>query len=382
MAVNNDVALEHALIRVPYECLNKTFRNSQKLVEKEISGVVSSIASITNNESTANSIATLDGLLGQLGNLKRKLEDARKEEASAMKKSKLRLKMLKDVEEKKMDRALFQRIRFDRVTVDYLLREGFFDTAISLAEQSSIQELVDISIFTAAKKVVDALKGRDCSVALSWCADNRSKLKKVNSSLEFKLRLQEFIELVRSRKLLEALAYARTYLGPNYETNTQEVQQALTLVAFVDRDGFVYKKLLDESRWDELIQAFQADNYELYCLSPEPALSVYLQAGLASLKTAFCYEQEGRSIDCPVCAPGVGTLAKTVPFAHHVHSSIVCRITGELMDEHNPPMVLPNGYVYSYKALSEQAAKHNGLVHCPRTHEDFQFEEVQKAYLV
>eukprot|EP00743_Colponemidia_sp_Colp-15_P005918 GILK01006363.1.p1 GENE.GILK01006363.1~~GILK01006363.1.p1 ORF type:complete len:401 (+),score=63.77 GILK01006363.1:56-1204(+) len=382
MAVNSDIALEHALLRVPYECLNKTFRNSQKLAEKEINGVVSSIAAIANNQSTSNPIAALDGLLGQLGNLKRKLEDARKEEASAMKKSKLRLKMLKDVEEKKMDRALFQRIRFDRVTVDYLLREGFFDTAISLAAQSSIQELVDISIFTSAKKVVDALKGRDCSAALSWCADNRSKLKKVNSSLEFKLRLQEFIELVRGRKLLEALAYARTHLGPNYETNTQEVQQALTLVAFVDRDGFVYKKLLDESRWDELIQAFQADNYELYCLSPEPALSVYLQAGLASLKTAFCYEQEGRSIDCPVCAPGVGQLAKTVPFAHHVHSSIVCRITGELMDEHNPPMVLPNGYVYSYKALSEQAAKHNGIVHCPRTHEDFQFEELQKAYFV
>ena len=27
-------------------------------------------------------------------------------------------------------------------------------------------------------------------------------------------------------------------------------------------------------------------------------------------------------------------------------SSIICRITGKIMDENNPPMMLPNGEVY------------------------------------
>jgi len=31
----------------------------------------------------------------------------------------------------------------------------------------------------------------------------------------------------------------------------------------------------------------------------------------------------------------------------------VCRITGQPMDEHNPPMVLPNGNVYGRNVCSD-----------------------------
>ncbi len=41
-----------------------------------------------------------------------------------------------------------------------------------------LQELVDIDIFVDARKVVDALLNKDCSEALAWCAENKSKLKK------------------------------------------------------------------------------------------------------------------------------------------------------------------------------------------------------------
>jgi macrophage erythroblast attacher len=37
---------------------------------------------------------------------------------------------------------------------------------------------VDIDIFVDARKVVDALLKKDCSEALAWCAENKSKLKK------------------------------------------------------------------------------------------------------------------------------------------------------------------------------------------------------------
>jgi hypothetical protein len=40
-------------------------------------------------------------------------------------------------------------------------------------------------------------------------------------------------------------------------------------------------------------------------------------------------------------------LAEKLPFSHHITSCIVCRISGAIMDENNPPMVLPNGHVYS-----------------------------------
>lgn len=51
--------------------------------------------------------------------------------------------------------------------------------------------------------------------------------------------------------------------------------------------------------------------------------------------------------DCPVCDPWLGKLAEEVPFSHHVNSTIVCRLSGKIMDEDNAPMAFPNGYVYS-----------------------------------
>lgn len=56
-----------------------------------------------------------------------------------------------------------------------------------------------------------------------------------------------------------------------------------------------------------------------------------------------------RNVDCPTCAPYVAVLAKEVPYSHHTNSSIVCRISGEVIDDENYALAFPNGYVYSHK---------------------------------
>ncbi|KAF9597095.1 hypothetical protein IFM89_015759, partial [Coptis chinensis] len=64
-----------------------------------------------------------------------------------------------------------------------------------LSFMQSYLDLVDIEVFHEAKKVIDALHNKDVAPALAWCADNKSRLKKSKSKLEFQLRLQEFVEL-------------------------------------------------------------------------------------------------------------------------------------------------------------------------------------------
>lgn len=59
-----------------------------------------------------------------------------------------------------------------------------------------------------------------------------------------------------------------------------------------------------------------------------------------------------RNVDCPTCAPYVAVLAKEVAFSHHTNSSIVCRISGEVIDDENYALAFPNGYVYSHKVSS------------------------------
>jgi macrophage erythroblast attacher len=77
-------------------------------------------------------------------------------------------------------------------------------------------------------------------------------------------------------------------------------------------------------------------------------LSITLQAGLSALKTPQCRQHEDKNLNCPVCDTStLGALAESLPLSHHVNSSIVCRLSGKKIDENNPPMLLPNGRVYS-----------------------------------
>jgi macrophage erythroblast attacher len=60
-------------------------------------------------------------------------------------------------------------------------------------------------------------------------------------------------------------------------------------------------------------------------------------------------EQPTGNVDCPTCGPDMKVLAAECAMSHHTNSTIVCRISGRVMDSENEPMAFPNGYVYSAK---------------------------------
>lgn len=54
-------------------------------------------------------------------------------------------------------------------------------------------------------------------------------------NLEFELRLQQYIEMIRTgdkKKLLEAMVHAKKYLTPYMETQSTEISHAAGLLAF------------------------------------------------------------------------------------------------------------------------------------------------------
>ena len=74
--------------------------------------------------------------------------------------------------------------------------------------------------------------------------------------------------------------------------------------------------------------------------------------------------------------------AEGLPYAKHVQSKLVCSVTREIMNEANPPMVLPNGYVYSSKAVQLIMAENGGKMVCPKTKSVYQSDELRRAYIV
>ena len=110
-----------------------------------------------------------------------------------------------------------------------------------------------------------------------------------------------------------------------------------------------------------MVRSFRLAIYNLNTLPTEPLLHLALYAGLVALKLPACYDHATKNVDCPVCdgesgpglSPlGLGKLAEEVPFSHHANSTIVCRISGKIMDADNMPMAFPSGHVYSREACS------------------------------
>ena len=61
---------------------------------------------------------------------------------------------------------------------------------------------------------------------------------------------------------------------------------------------------------------------------------------------SHCYQEGHKSSECPVCSHPLNILGRPLPYAHCAQSRLVCPMSGHIMNENNPPMVLPNGYVY------------------------------------
>jgi macrophage erythroblast attacher len=176
----------------------------------------------------------------------------------------------------------------------------------------------------------------------------------------------------------------KQHVVPFADLHLRAIQQLMGLVAFpADTNCMPYRLLYDKSfRWRALIKQFRSDNYTLHSLAPLSALEVTLQAGLSALKTASCARRDDKNVNCPVCVEQTfSLLAEKLPLGHHVNSCYVCRITGEIMDEDNPPMVTPDGYVYSRKSVKETALKNNDLFRCPRTQKVYPSSKLKKMFL-
>ncbi|RCV35824.1 hypothetical protein SETIT_7G270600v2 [Setaria italica] len=279
------VRLEHQLVRVPLEALRSTVRSNNRLAEKEIAAALSS-ASAAPAESSAAAVDHLTSLVSRLHGLKRKMEEGARAEEVQVQRCRARLDRLASASTG--EDAEWEDMRLKRILVDYMLRMSYYDSATKLAETSGIQDLVDIDVFLDAKRVIDSLQNNEVAPALAWCAENKSRLKKSKSKLEFLLRLQEFVEFVKAKNCIQAIAYARKYLAPWGSIHMKELQRVTATLVFRSNTNCApYKILFEKDRWDFLVDMFKQDFCKLYGMTLEPLLNIYLQAGLTALKTPY-----------------------------------------------------------------------------------------------
>ena len=240
-------SLEHPTLKVPYENLNKRFRSAQKVIEREMAQVTGALdAAEKALEGGGGDVAVASAVVTKMEQFRSRSRESVEAEVAAAANCKHRLEHLKAGARATQEvvsgggeaansaaLAVWRKTRVDRMLVEHFLRSGFYNSAIRLAQAASITELTNISLFLVAKEVEESLSGKDTSKCLTWCHDNKSKMRKMKSTLEFNLRLQEFIELVRSGQKMEAVKHARKHLSSASDPeNLATVQRAMALLAF------------------------------------------------------------------------------------------------------------------------------------------------------
>ncbi|KAL5284546.1 MAEA family protein [Megaselia abdita] len=269
----------------------------------------------------------------------------------------------------------------DRMVIEHFLRMGYYEAAEKLASKTDIRELTNLDIFQTSRDVEEDLAEHKTTKCILWCTDNKSKLRKINSNIEFQLRVQEFIELIRSNQRPEAVKYSRKYLTA-FKEQMSEISEVMALLAYpVNTTIEKYKSLFNESRWNDLVLSFRNENYRLFQLSNQSLLSVAVQAGLSALKTPQCYSANSKNMNCPVCQDDFNKIAANLPYSHCAQSRLICRITGLPLNEHNLPMMLPNGQIFGQLAIPK-ISKENGVVVCPITNTKFTHPKIEKVFVM
>ncbi|KAL3672075.1 hypothetical protein V7S43_002739 [Phytophthora oleae] len=459
--------LSYPLVRVPFEGASKSFRLYHKQLTRELALTTAQIEALDGDGQQPGhrmdvdaAIDTLTELAKKLRGLKQSAKDKTLEQQSDLESCVTRTQYLETLEQAKIggDPSIN-----DRLIADYLLGQGYLESAKIIEDTKDIHGLVDYDLHEECQVVLKDLQAHHTDKAITWCSQNGSRLRRLQSPLEFHLRLQDFIEFVRAHKPLEAVQYVRTHLTPlamQPEKQTLrdaaigEVQVAMATLAFESPETCgidAYEKVFAMDRWLALEKMFRKTFNDVYGMHDPPSLCIALHAGLSTLNTRACHltrdanlkarlahsgtrckrqrrESEGagaveneysgsetdelifrsggvskndtvaNSTDskkrkytrvespvpvCPACSEVGSQLCTGLPFAYHPHSRLVCRVTQSLMDEHNPPLVLPNGQVYSKKGIELLTQRStDGTIKCVDTQDVFLPTEVKPVYIL
>ncbi|KKK15301.1 hypothetical protein AOCH_001574 [Aspergillus ochraceoroseus] len=331
-------------------------------------------------------------MIARMQGLKRKMESLQQEEKNIHDQSRKRIQHLEclhqipNLADVKYDQ--WSRVRLDRLVVDHMLRLGYTESAQQLARDKDIEDLVDLNVFVQCQRVAESLRRGETKDALQWCSENKAALKKSQYNLEFELRLQQYIEMIRTgekAKVAEAMVHAKKYLAPYIETQSAEIHRAAGLLAFPrDTKAEPYRSMYCSGRWTYLSDLFVRTHHELLSLPSRPLLHIALSAGLSALKTPSCHSAYTSSSSnslstttsvCPICSTELNELARNMPYAHHTKSSV-----------ENDPIVLPNGRIYGLQRLLEMSKKvgslEAGKVKDPTTGEIFDESDLKKVYIM
>ncbi|CAH7670169.1 CTLH/CRA C-terminal to lish motif domain-containing protein [Phakopsora pachyrhizi] len=123
----------------------------------------------------------------------------------------------------------------NRLVMDYLVIEGFKDSAYHFARESGLTPTIDLDSIEYRMGIKNAIQRGDVDEAIIKVNDLNPEILDRNPGLLFHLQQQRMIEYVRNGQITEALVFAQQELAPHGEENPvflSELERTMALLAF------------------------------------------------------------------------------------------------------------------------------------------------------
>lgn len=273
--------LNEQLFHIPHELVRKNVKLVHKLIERE-SIILKSLFLDMNKLLESNSLdqdkmalIKLNDIIKHVDSLERKLNKRVEEELKLLNRIDSRIKFFKELESAKLQKNISKLTEWyqkytNLLIGDYLIRnskvlstslnsneighedEKYWNPGVVFLRQQGLQTLLDYDILLSANRISKALtENHDLNPLIAWIGENKGFLKRSYSFLEFEARLQEYVELIKSRNFLKAIACFRNFLLQFMESNFADLKLASGLLVFIKNYEYnTMEKQSASENWD------------------------------------------------------------------------------------------------------------------------------------
>eukprot|EP01064_Diplonema_japonicum_P005287 TRINITY_DN13569_c0_g1_i1.p1 TRINITY_DN13569_c0_g1~~TRINITY_DN13569_c0_g1_i1.p1 ORF type:complete len:385 (+),score=37.59 TRINITY_DN13569_c0_g1_i1:65-1219(+) len=381
---------ESMLIRVPLGGTERAGRLEGKRLGKEWAVVQKALKTLLTREEKGESngreavLNSLSKIETKLKGVKRKWESAQDEQQQQFKnmlrRSLLTRQIPKGPTDIDRDTVYLQQLTY-RLIAQYLLRNHYLKSVHCLAKETNIKDFIDIHIFEKLQPLQAELDSCTATQCLSWCGENRSRLAAVGSTIELQLRQRTCLDIAKE-STTEGMLYCKKHIAPLLthadEAGYKILKKLVRLCVMSKKDRVAEAE--KGQNWSELSKIFVRNYLAVHKVPDTPLLLLLLQAGLLCLNTSKTPPPHPNIAD-PMTSPLMQDLVADLPVMARRNSVLVCPISGCVMDDSNPPMVTPVGYLYS-KAAVDSLVQKDGKFICPQTGYSFPVSYLKKAFVM
>ncbi|KAI8826683.1 CTLH/CRA C-terminal to lish motif domain-containing protein [Fimicolochytrium jonesii] len=230
----------------------------------------------------------------------------------------------------------------------HFIREGQFNIADTFINEAGLDVPEDLKDrFPEMYRILEAIKEDNLEPAIQWASAHREHLDKRGSRLEFALHRAQFVQLLTSMRIKEALQYSKANFGHFAGTHMKEIQRLMgSFIYTKNLSNSPYADLLDPNQRADIQHSFTRDFCQYLGLSSDSPLYISVLVGTLALPTiikmsSIMKDKSGLEWS------QAGELPVEIPLSNNqcFHSVFACPVSKEQSTEENPPMLMFCGHV-------------------------------------